>query len=198
MEKTQILIGSKNPVKIKAVQSVFTKFFPDILFEFRHYDVPSQVSPQPWGNDETIQGAIFRAKNALTSFIQDNSICIQTYPNSFYYIGIEAGLIPIPQTVSGYMDIQYCAIFDKMGHFSLGAGSGWEYPKKIIDELKLNPNLEIGTIMARLENDPDVKYKNGAIGYYSQNKITRPALTEECVKMALIPFLNPGLYYPKD
>lgn len=193
--ETLILIGSKNPVKIKAVQSVFTKFIPDQDFEFRSYDAPSQVSPQPWGNEETIQGAINRANNAKLLYMEECKKTHQEVQKKLFCVGIEAGLIPIPQTISGYFDVQFCAIFDEKAHFSLGAGSGWEYPLSIINELKNNPNLEIGTIMARLENDPDVKNKNGAIGYYSHNRITRPLLTEQCVQMALIPFLNSKLYY---
>lgn len=192
---TLVLIGSKNPVKIKAVQSVFNSFFPNPIFEFHSYDSPSQVSPQPWGNEETIQGAMNRAKNVKSLYLDECKNSNHKITPHIFCVGIEAGLIPIPYSLSGYFDVQFCVIIDENGHISLGSGSGWEYPKSIITELKKDPNLEIGTIMGRLGNDPDVKNKNGAIGYYTHNRITRPILTEQCVQMALIPFLNTNLYY---
>jgi inosine/xanthosine triphosphatase len=196
MDKTYILIGSKNQVKINTIQSTFTQLFPRKLFEFRAYNVSSQISSQPWGNDEIIHGAITRAKNAKIRFFEENPHYDPIHFQTYYYVGIEAGLIPIPQTISGYFDIQYCAIFDGQGHLTLGASSGWEYPKEIIQELKRNPKLEIGKMIALRENDPDLKKDKAVNDFYSYIREGRVSRLTECIEMALIPVLNQRLYFP--
>ena len=114
-----------------------------------------------------------------------------------YAIGIEAGLVPIPMTISGYLDYQFCAILDKDHKLSIGSGGGWEYPSEVIQQILSYPTLEIGAIMARISGDSEIKYKHGAIGFYSKNFLTRPIITEQCIEMALIPFLNPEIYFNK-
>jgi inosine/xanthosine triphosphatase len=189
----QIIVGSTNPVKISAVKRVFSRFFPGETLKLENYDSPSNVTKQPIGLEIVINGAINRAENALTYFLKEREIPNQE--ERIFAIGIEAGLVSIPRTITGYLDFQYCAILDQYMHLSLGSGGGWEYPPNIIEMLKSDPDLEIGTIMAQISGDPETKYKNGAIGYYSQNKLTRPIITEQCVEMALIPYLNPELYF---
>lgn len=57
----KIIIGSKNPAKISAVQAAFSDYEADIMSE----DVPSGVNDQPFSDEETIKGAINRAFGAL-------------------------------------------------------------------------------------------------------------------------------------
>jgi len=54
----KILVGSKNPVKIKAVEEAFSKYFDNIVVE--GINVNSGVSVQPV-NNETYAGAQNRA-----------------------------------------------------------------------------------------------------------------------------------------
>jgi non-canonical (house-cleaning) NTP pyrophosphatase len=46
--------------------------------------------------------------------------------------------------------------------------------------------------MSRIAGIPDIKEKNGAIGYLSGGRIDRFAITRETVLMALIPRLPQG------
>ena len=43
----QIIVASKNPVKIKCVRDGFEKMFPDVAYEIQGMEVPSGVSVQP-------------------------------------------------------------------------------------------------------------------------------------------------------
>lgn len=104
-EKIFVLIGTKSNIKTKTIQSIFQKLIPNENFEFLSFDVPSQISSQPWGNEEIISGAISRAKNAKIRFFDEISHTNQYFPKKYYYVGIEAGLIPILQTHSGFFDI---------------------------------------------------------------------------------------------
>ena len=76
----KVAVGSKNPVKINAVRNVLLNIYFEV--NVTGVDVDSEVPPQPFGKDETIQGAVNRAKNA--------------YSNDFdLSIGIESGLMEI-------------------------------------------------------------------------------------------------------
>src|SRR3954447_23101811 len=57
----KIIIGSKNPAKITAVQNSFRQEDN----QFISIDVPSGVNDQPFSDEETIRGAINRAVGAL-------------------------------------------------------------------------------------------------------------------------------------
>lgn len=169
----KVAVGSANPVKIKAVENVFTRVYGEASVEGVkvHPGVPSQ----PFG-EETVTGAINRAKSAYA-------------PEKFDLgVGIEAGLYK----VSGFtIDVQYCAIYDG-SWLTLGCGSGFEYPSVVLGEVLAGK--EVGDIMSRVAGIEDLGEKQGAIGFLSKGMLTRTQLTEQSVLMALIPRMNPGLY----
>ena len=59
----RVAVGSKNPVKLAAVRQAFFRAFPDRPLVCVGHDVPSGVSDQPWGHDETEMGARQRASS---------------------------------------------------------------------------------------------------------------------------------------
>src|SRR5438477_3113617 len=61
MSTMKIIIGSKNPAKNQAVKNAFR----DGNFEFISLDIPSGVNEQPFSDEETINGAMNRAVEAL-------------------------------------------------------------------------------------------------------------------------------------
>ena len=76
-----VIIASKNPVKINAVKIAFDQMFPSDVFEFNGLEVSSDVSDQPLSDSETLQGAINRSNNAKSK----NS-------DADYWVGIEGGV----------------------------------------------------------------------------------------------------------
>ena len=89
----------------KAVEFGFRKLFPKCEYKAFPVKVDSHVGVQPFGFESTLQGAINRAKNAYFKVFSDkeeNEIQVG--------IGIEAGMIPVPLTNTGYLDYQFCAI----------------------------------------------------------------------------------------
>ena len=74
-----IAVGSKNPVKVGAVQAVLARIAPEASVE--GVAVPSGVSYQPWGDEETIRGALARAHAARVALGAD------------WGVGIEGGVI---------------------------------------------------------------------------------------------------------
>ncbi len=189
-EHFHVAVGTKNPAKIEAVKLGFTKLFPDIECTVIPADVDSNVGVQPYGFESTIQGAINRAKNAYSTVFHTH---IHT---SFQMgIGIEAGMIPVPLTSTGYLDYQFCAVYFSNGSLSVGSGPGFEYPAKIVDKLLNDPShLEIGTIIAEISGIENTKENEGAIGLLTKNIFRRADILQYSVISALLPLKSPDLY----
>jgi inosine/xanthosine triphosphatase len=175
-----VAVGSSNPVKVRAVERAFSKFYEVSVLMV---PVSSEVPPQPVGLDVTIRGAVSRARNALA-----------LSERAELGVGIEAGLVQVPATLSGYMDQQFAAIVDRSGRVTLGGGPSFEYPPSIVTRV-LGENIEVGTAMDQLTGVEELGQKQGAIGYFSKGHLDRTSLTEQAVLMALLPRVNQRLYF---
>lgn len=60
-----VLVASKNVVKVDAVATTFRRLFPSTTVDVRSVSVPSDVSAQPFSNEETLRGARNRVRNAV-------------------------------------------------------------------------------------------------------------------------------------
>ncbi|MDI9644106.1 MAG: inosine/xanthosine triphosphatase [Candidatus Verstraetearchaeota archaeon] len=175
-----VAVGSTNPVKAKAVRNVLSIFYPEL--EVIVKEVDPEVPLQPVGIEETIRGAVTRAKKALES----DSV-------AELGVGVEAGLIKVPGTISGYMDQQFAAVADRQCRVTLGGGPSFEYPMDVIRRV-LSGQGEIGTVMEALTGIRGLGRGQGAVGYFSKGVLDRTRLTELAVLMAMIPRINAGLY----
>ena len=184
-----IAVGSQNPAKIEAVRLGFKTLFPRSQVDITPVDVDSEVGVQPFGMETTIQGAITRAKKAFISKFGE-------IKEKFSIgVGIEAGMIPVPFTKTGYLDFQFCAVYQNSGEVSIGLGPAFEYPQKIVDMLLKDPDHhEIGSVIAKLSGIPDAKEKKGAIGLLSDDALHRSHILQYSVIMAVLPLKKPDLY----
>lgn len=172
-----VSIGSKNPVKIKAVEEAMLKTIGNVLVV--GVDVESGVSEQPIGFKETCRGAINRAKNAM-----------EKNP-ALYSIGIEAGLVELcSDTEVGslqegkYMDIHVCVVYDGL-NFTVGTSQGFQLPKELVKEMK--KGIECSSVAEKIYGIEDIGQKNGVIGYLTDDNIKRIDLCRDAVIMAMIP-----------
>jgi inosine/xanthosine triphosphatase len=173
--KMKIIVGSKNKAKVEAAE--------DMLKEYPHFaeasiegiDVSSDVSDQPKSLEETIHGAMNRARNA--------------FKECDYSIGLESGLMKVPETKTGYMDVCVCAIYDGR-EFHLGLSSAWEYPK--LFEPILNQNLDMSAAgnYIGLTNNPSIGAAEGVIGILTKGRLNRKEYTQQALRTALINLEN--------
>ncbi|WP_457591513.1 inosine/xanthosine triphosphatase [Geoglobus sp.] len=171
----RVVVGSKNPVKVNGVERAFSRFFGEVVVVGR--EVSSGVSDQPF-NNETVVGAVNRAKNA--------------YSEEFdFSVGVEAGLFEFPHTLTGYIDFQVACIYDGE-HYTIGFGPGFEYPPEVVRQVL--EGKEVGKVMERLTGIESLGRKHGAIGFLTGKRVIRRDLTEIAVTMALIPWINRRLY----
>ncbi len=136
-------------------------------------EVPSGVSEQPKSLDESITGAMNRARAA--------------YADCEYSIGLESGIMPVPHTKSGYMELTACAIYDG-AEFHLGLTSAWEFPdpevmRKVVDEgMDLNGAAHASGMTESLE----IGKAEGVVSIVTKGRVNRKTYTMEALRMALI------------
>lgn len=174
----QVAVGSKNPVKLRATRNVFRALVGRVRVIGVKVEKPFA---QPLNQAQIIEGAVSRAEQALRAGSYD------------FGVGIEAGLVPVPRTRSGFVDVQWCVILDREGNFTLGHGSGFEYPLDVTDEVIVRKR-EVSEAMERLSGIERIGERMGAIGYLSRGRLTRTRLTEQAVFMAMLPRLMADLY----
>lgn len=163
LKKITINVGSENETKIKAVKNAFSNFFNE--FEVRGRKIEG-LKAQPYGK-EIMYCAYKRAKEAIG---EDD-----------YGIGIEAGLI-WDDYVKKYFDVHYVVIIDKLGNTNYSKSMGFVYPDTFMEYFD---DGEIGKRFDEYYGTLNIGRKDGAIGFFTQEKITRAKLIEEAVKLAI-------------
>ncbi len=171
----QIAIGSTNPVKTNASRCVLLEVYPDATFTT--LAVESGVSAQPWGESETRQGALNRARHALQ--ITDADMAI----------GLEGG---VQEIEFGLFTCAWCAIVDRSQRVGLGGSSAVRLPDVVADAIR--SGIELGTAMDQLTGQHNTKHGQGAIGLLTNGLSSRQAAYEALIKMAIAPFVRPEWY----
>jgi inosine/xanthosine triphosphatase len=175
----KVLVGSRNPVKIGAVQDVFGQYFPEL--EVEGIEVASGVPAQPVG-DDTFAGARNRgvALHALN--------CEQQLGAGFC-AGLEGG---IAQLAGQWFAFGAICLVDAAGRCAFGVSPMFELAPALLEPLLQGE--ELGHVVDRLSGDQNTKQKGGAIAYLTQGRLGRRELYAQGVVMALVPFLNPHMY----
>ncbi len=133
---------------------------------------------QPLSLDETVEGAEERAIFALESARPD------------FGVGVEAGLIGLGKGWPGhYLNLQVAAVVDFSGHLSFGCSSGFPIPKRFATKVKRNGE-ELDRYTHELTGAEVVREEHGIVYHLSGKRLSRVEMTEQCVSMALIPWLN--------
>ncbi|MBT3355967.1 DUF84 family protein [bacterium] len=176
----KVIIGSKNKIKVEAVKEVAKGYdlFKEAVFD--NLEVSSGVADQPKSLKEVVCGAQNRAKNAFDD-------CKLSF-------GLESGLMEVPGSKSGVMDLCVCAIFDGEA-FHLGLSSCFECPTEM-NRLMLEEGLDMSQACNRigLTDNPRIGSEEGAIGILTRGRMTRKDYTKQSIITALIHLENAELY----
>ncbi len=178
MRAMRVGIGSMNEVKIEAVRICFEMFFGDADI----IPVSVEVPPQPIGFEETLRGAVIRAREALRR------------ADAELGVGIEAGLMKMPHSITGYVDQHICAIVDLEDRVTLGFSMTLEFPAIVVEKLLSGRAREAEEVMEEISGMREIGRKGGAIGYLTRDRFRRIDLCVQAVASALIPRINPDLY----
>jgi inosine/xanthosine triphosphatase len=161
----RIAVGSGNPVKRDAVQEAL----PEATVE--SVTVESGVSEQPWGDDETIEGARNRAERALGD---ENDLGV----------GLEGG---VEEHDSGLFLIMWAAATDG-DRIELGGGPRIRLPDDVA--ARLLDGAELGPVMDDLLDTSGVAENQGAAGVLTDGVTDRTEALRTAAAGALGPFLT--------
>ena len=173
----KIIVGSKNPAKIAAVEQAFRKVFPGQHFEAEGHAAKSGVSDQPMTDHETLEGAHNRAH-----------FCRSAVPDADYWIGLEGGCQFDGEDLEAYAWMVVLSS-DLEGK---ARTSTFILPPPVAELVK--GGMELGhadDIVFKRENS---KQKNGAVGILTNDVIDRASYYEQALILALIPFVNRDIY----
>lgn len=172
-----IAVGSTNPAKVGAVQSIFTRLYPDA--QVQGADVPSGVAAQPLGEAETRLGALNRASAAL-----------KAVAGAEFGVGLEGGIVFNPGELTWL--VSAVAVVHRDGRRSISLGPFCPLPPAVVDAVK--QGRELGHVMDELSGVQHSAHSQGAVGYLTRGLFPRSAAFEFLLAAALPPFLHPGLY----
>ncbi len=154
----KIYLGSTNKAKIKAVVEAIPNY--DVI----GISVESKVRPQPLDDDETIKGAWNRA---------------QQLPKDGLRIGLEAGV----NLHNGILFmVNWGVLIDEEDHVYYAGGTRVPLTEKIRQSI-LEEGKELATAMEQISTTENIKEKEGAIGYFTNNQVVRSDIFVHIVKL---------------
>lgn len=168
-------VGSTNPVKLAATRAVLSRVAPAAMIN--GVSVSSTVSDQPYGDDETIRGALARAHAARQAV--DGEIGI----------GIEGGVV---ETDGRMRTCAWAAVVDDAGHESVGGSLAMPLPANVAQLVR--DGIELGVAMDRVTGERNTKHRQGAVGILTAGLVDRQAAYEVILTYALARFLTPELW----
>jgi inosine/xanthosine triphosphatase len=181
----RVIVGSKNPVKVGAVEEAFKKYWPEC--EVVGIEVESGVASQPMSELETMNGARQRAYGALKTDSGD------------YGVGVEGGVCELNPTSPNWsgmhggkgrlFECAWVCIVDRNGVEGLGGGLYFELPSKIAERIKAGG--ELGPLMDEFTGKTNVKQGSGAIGIFAKGELDRKGAYVQIVLSALIKHVSP-------
>lgn len=162
----QIIIGTTNKAKTKAVETICRPYYPDASFVNKEVD--SFVSAQPLSNEETRQGAINRAKQLIGQ------------EDTLFGIGLEGGV----QEIDGALYMcNWGALVTNSGEVFTAMGAGIPLPNEIAE--KLRAGAELGPVMDVYTNRKGIRHAEGAIGVFTDGLITRSMMFEHIMSLLI-------------
>jgi inosine/xanthosine triphosphatase len=184
----QIIVASKNSVKVAAAMEGFRRMYPENLYAAHGISVPSGVPEQPFTDSETLLGAMNRAQNARSK-----------EPNADYWIGIEGGIAienpdSLPgQSASSMQSFAWVVIINSDGRIGRARTATFYQPEEVAKLVR--GGMELGHADDVVFGKVNSKQVNGSVGLLTGDVIGREQYYEQAVILALIPFKNAGLTF---
>ena len=195
-----IAVGSRNPVKVNSVRNSFATSFPGATLEVTMHDVPSDVPDQPWGEVQTRQGALNRARACHKAHTAECGA-----PPDFA-VGLEGGVVEerygelhpstpgLTTTVScfAFMAVLSMASEDS-ARWGIGRTGYFPLPPRMVALMRGDdgrPPMELGDADDAIFGEVNSKQKGGTVAKATQGLIDRTAYYEHALALALCPFLH--------
>ncbi|KIL43893.1 DUF84 family protein [Jeotgalibacillus soli] len=162
-----IAVGTHNKAKIQAVKEAFSAS-PEYSVHIEGMSVASGVAEQPFSDEETISGAIHRAraaKDALQASIG---------------IGLEGG---VTDTSAGLFICNWGALLDRNDEPFVAGGARILLPQAIADRLRNGE--ELGPVMDDVRQRQNIRHHEGAVGIFTNGRINRIQMFTHVVQLLI-------------
>lgn len=175
LKRLRVSVGSTNAAKLGAVRAVFQRIRPDVQIRGVTVPMPPEVGEMPVG-EQVKAGAIYRARKAFQ-------------PGDEFGVGLEGGVEFVGEEC--YL-FNWAAVVGKDGHLSAAPSAKVLLPQDLAEEIRAGKVL--GQLMIRRTGRADVNQNEGAVGYLTNGLISRQRFFEDCLILALAPYLRPDAY----
>ncbi len=175
----KVIIGSKNKNKVEALVEIVAQYDFLASAEIFGLDVDSQVADQPKSLKETVGGAKNRAEKA--------------FKNCDLGVGVEDGLMEVEESLTGFMNVCVCALYDGKRYY-LGLSAAFEYPPKAVDLVEKGMDINQAFYSLGLTENSSVGSAEGAIGILTRGRWNRKETAKQAITSALIQLENKELY----
>ncbi|MCG8707575.1 inosine/xanthosine triphosphatase [Brenneria sp. 4F2] len=165
-----VVAATTNPAKIEAITLAFADVFGADHCRIEGVDVDSGVPRQPLGSLETRTGARNRVMMAR-----------QVRPEANFWVGVEAGIEE--QMTFAWM------VIENPHQRGESRSASLILPESILQGI--HEGRELGDEMARLTGIQNIKHQGGAIGVFTNGKLSRASVYHQALLLALVPFHNP-------
>jgi inosine/xanthosine triphosphatase len=160
----KVIIGSTNPAKVSAVKNAFQYTYT----EFISLDISSEVSEQPFSDEETIKGAINRAVGALNQ------------GNGDIGIGLEGG---VQESEHGLLLCNWGALASNRIEPIIAGGARFLLPAEIA--VRLRAGEELGPVMDDYAKKQNVRKHEGAVGIFTNGLINRSEMFSHIMNLLI-------------
>ena len=162
----EIAVGTRNPAKINAVKDSVSSFYSDA--KIIPIEVASGISEMPRSEEESLEGAFNRARNALEKTGADIGMGLEGHTTETRY---------------GMLLVGLCVAIDKDGNIGIGHNGGILLPENVAERVRKGEVL--GPVMDSISGEKNMNKKGGAIGYFTEGRITRREIFGHGVVYAL-------------
>jgi non-canonical (house-cleaning) NTP pyrophosphatase len=201
-----IIVGTNNKVKVEAVRETLLDY-PDLVdADVEGTHIPSGVSEQPWGMEETVQGALNRAVGAYASgveggYIHGLGIGIEsgTMNTPLGWLNFTAAVIcesPVASTVDPLHRINQLWERAPANGIHFGHSTGFPLPPKITNCIIENKvDLDEAVFRCGFSDVPNIgKVPGGFLGLLTRGRISRKLYSQQALQMALISYENKDMF----
>lgn len=178
------MLGSTSPAKLRAVTAALRSLIEHAAdaregaqaVEVVSVAVASGVPAQPWGEAETRQGALNRARAALASD-----------PLASLAVGIEAGVMEEPNWP--LWAFAWVVALDRNGRLGAARSATFGVPAPLAASVRAG--MELGDALDAAYGLKRAKDGPGAVGVLTRGLVHRPDLYRTALLLAFTPWLEP-------
>lgn len=174
-----VLVGSANPVKLRATRDVLAQYFDDP--QVVGIEVESGVPKQP------LEAQVFEgAQNRVAKLREINEY---RSLGAKLFVGIEGGLVTV---CSKCFVLSAVCVVDCSGRTGIATSALFQVPPRI--EREVVNGSELGMVIDRIARQENTGAKSGAVGLLTGGVIDRQSLYRQAITLALAPLLHDSLF----